>query len=369
MATENELKRWGMVLDQILIPYDGPMSAVRMLHKAGMPFPHTQALGVAAHMLVRPVVAAWEANPPADGSDLWNWIFPAYSAALNIDLRSKDINQFVSYIELTRKARELLATGGAEPLSLDSLLNDLDLDVKLAVLVARLGHNGILQLIDRRISDAARAATREEAEPGPHLDLLTLEATGAPSYRTMNYSDVRAMADPGVATIEEYLHGDPKAEQAPILKYFAAQWVTHVTTLWDEHYRPALAELHGCETNDIGSELFADLNKMRQDYVHNQGIATSKQPKNKRLNWFQEGDQMIPTSENYENLFAEIQAELEFLRQAPTPKAKPNRTSIKGTVPVDLRSLFEATAAAAGVGANVALEQALQQWVSFKESN
>lgn len=261
-----------------------------------------------------------------------------------------------------------MASGGTEPVSLESLLNDLVLDVKLAVLVARLGHNGILQLIDRRISVSARAATQEETEPKPYLDLLTMEATDAPSYRTMSYSDIRAMADPGVATIEEYLHGDPKAEQAPILKYFAAQWVTHITTLWDEHYRPALAELHSCEKSKIGSELFADLNKMRQDYVHDQGVATGKQPKNKRLSWFQEGDQMIPTSEDYENLFAEVQAELEFLRRAPAPKTTANRTAIKGTVPVDLRSLFETTAAAAGLGANAALEEAVQLWISSKQA-
>ncbi|BBY46590.1 hypothetical protein MARA_00200 (plasmid) [Mycolicibacterium arabiense] len=358
-----------MVLDQILIPYDQPMSVVRMLAEAGKPFPHPQAVHVAAQMLVRPLIAAWEANPPEEGSDLWKWIFPARAAATNMDPRSTNTNQFVTYIELARKARELLATGGGEPLSLDSLLNDLTLDVKLAVLVARLGHNGILQLIDRRISAAARAATRQEAEPGPHLDLLTLEATEAPSYRTMSYSDIRAMADPGVATIEEYLHGDPKAEQAPILKYFAAQWVTHITTLWDEHYRPALAELHRCEKNDIGSELFADLNKMRQDYVHNQGIASSRQSKNKRLNWFEEGDQMIPTSEDYEKLFAEVRAELEFLRKAPTPKTTPNRTAIKGTVPVDLRSMFKTTAAAAGLGANAALEEAVQLWISSKQAD
>lgn len=50
--------------------------------------------------------------------------------------------------------------------SINALWNDLDLDLKLAVLVARLAHNGIMSFIDRRISDAARAATRRKPEPG-----------------------------------------------------------------------------------------------------------------------------------------------------------------------------------------------------------
>jgi hypothetical protein len=185
----------------------------------------------------------------------------------------------------------------------------------------------------------------------------------------MSYSDIRAMADPGVMTLEEYLHGDPQAERAPILKYFAAQWVTHTTTLWDEHYRPSLAELHGCEKNHVASELFADLNKMRQDYVHNRGLATAKQAKNKRLRWFEQGDLMIPTSGNYEQLFKELQSELRTLAQTPVPKDKSSRTAVKGQVPVDLRSLFEQHAAAAGLGPDAALEEALTRWIEFRQQS
>ena len=46
------------------------------------------------------------------------------------------------------------------------ILNDLELDFKLAVVAARLGHNGIMQLIDGWIRDAGRAATRAEPEGG-----------------------------------------------------------------------------------------------------------------------------------------------------------------------------------------------------------
>lgn len=63
---------------------------------------------------------------------------------------------------------------------------------------------------------------------------MTLSATPTSNYRTMSYSDIRAMADPGVAAIDQYLRGNPDTEQAPVLQYFAAQWVTHTTTLWDE---------------------------------------------------------------------------------------------------------------------------------------
>jgi hypothetical protein len=76
--------------------------------------------------------------------------------------------------------------------------------------------------------------------------------------------------------------------------------------------------------------LFADLNKMRQDYVHNRGWATAKQAKNKRLRWFEQGDLMIPAAANYEQLFKELQSELVLLAQAPAPKDKPNPDRCQG---------------------------------------
>lgn len=367
VATENELQRWGQVLDRILIPYDGPASPVRMLDKAGRPFPHIQAVRVTASMLVKPLTAAWEAGPPSEGTDIWEWLAPAYSAAKSIDLKSQDVKQFVDYVEQVRQARDQFREASPENVTVDRVLRDLELDFKLAVLVARLGHNGVLQLLDGRFEAEARAATRQQAAPSSHLDLLTLKATDTPSYRTMSYSDLRAMADPGVMTLEEYLRGDPEPERAPILKYFAAQWVTHMTTLWDEHYRPSLARIHGCEKDDVGSELFADLNKMRQDYVHNRGRASGKQAKNKRLNWFEQGDLMIPTSAHYEQLFMELQSELGLLAEPPTPKEVPTRASLKGQVPVDVRSLFEQTAAAAGLGIDAALESALTEWIQARQ--
>ena len=113
-----------------------------------------------------------------------------------------------------------------------------------------------------------------------------------------------------------------------------------MTTLWDELYRPQLATLHGCEKNDVASELFADQKTICQDYVHYQGKATSKRAKNKRLKWFARGEQMIPTSANYEQLFHELVDELAFPAGAPTPIEKPNRGPVKARVPIDFVSQF-----------------------------
>jgi hypothetical protein len=71
-----------------------------------------------------------------------------------------------------------------------------------------------------------------------------------------------------MATFGEALRQPVQEDQPEIMKRFAAQWVLHVYTEWEEYYRGALAKALGCEKEDIRSDYFADLGRMRQDYVH-----------------------------------------------------------------------------------------------------
>ncbi|SOJ56974.1 hypothetical protein MSIMFB_04452 [Mycobacterium simulans] len=363
MATEGELKRWGQVLDQIVIPYDAKHSGVRMLVESGKALPNTQPWRVIGLAVIDPLVDAWEANPPTEGSQLWDWIEPAYSAARAMDRTSSDAGPVGDYMTLVREARDMVQQAKPEEITVDRVLKDLELDFKLAVLAARLGHNGIMQLIDTRIRASGRAATRDEPPGKRYIDLLTGQPADGPSYRTMSFSEIRAMADPGVITVEEAVAGDEHADQAPILKFFAAQWVTYMITQWDELYRPLLADLHGCTEDDIESELFLDLNTIRQAYVHNRGRATSKVvKKNRRLRWFTRGEEMIPKPADYDQLLQELEHELVVLAQPPT-QAKPKLSKVNASIPTELVKRFEQAATVGGLGVAAALEDALTQWI------
>jgi hypothetical protein len=375
VATEAELTRWSKVLDQIVTTYDMKHSGVRMLVESGgtVPPPAWRVIDLA---IIAPLVESWHANAPVPGSQLHEWIEPAYAAATGLDQTSSDAAPIVDYMALVRKAYEMVqhasgevngAEGRTDDIAAESVLKDLELDIKLAVLAARLGHNGIMNLINDRIAKTSRAATRGDQGPPPHLDLLSLESVEQASYRTMSHTEIRSMADPGVMTPEEFMSGDELADRAPILKYFASLWVTYVATQWDELYRTQLAEVHGCDSDDIVSELFRELNKFRQDYVHNRGTATSRSSKNKRLTWFARGDAMIPTLANYDQLLQELQRELPVLAQRPVPKERPTKSAIKAEVPTELVKRLEKTSGARGLGISAALEAALIKWIDNAE--
>lgn len=158
--------------------------------------------------------------------------------------------------------------------------------------------------------------------------------------------------------------GTDESEQSAILKYFAAQWVTYLVTQWQELYREQLADVHGCDKNDIRSELFADLNRIRQDYVHNRGRASRRNAaKNKRLRWFKRWDDMVPKHADYDQLYRELEQEQQLLAAPPALVETPTRAKVNAQVPVELIQHFEQAAADAGLNTGAALEAALSKWI------
>src|SRR5262249_27747656 len=145
---------------------------------------------------------------------------------------------------------------------------DLENFVKVSVLVARVGHPGAMQMVDKEIQERNRSINKATDRAPQFLDINTMRWVEEPSKTTISLSVFVAMVDPGIATLQEMFQQPVEDSQAPILKQFAAQWVVHVYTEWEEYYRDALAAALGCDREAVRSDYFADLKRMRQDYVH-----------------------------------------------------------------------------------------------------
>lgn len=243
------------------------------------------------------------------------------------------------------------------------LLHDLEQDFKASVLSARLGHNGIMRLNDRLRDSDLEAVRRGSPIGGAYLDVQTLERVSERGHRTISVSALRALTDAGVAGVVEAARGYDEADQPPVMARFAMQWVVGVTTYWDELYRPEIAKAVGCETRQIRSRFFADLAKMRQDYVHNRGKASKKNAtKTQILKWYELGQLMIPRQADYDQLFRELTNAVDELRD-PEIAVLDNRTSMSARVPTDLARAFDAAARDRGVKPDDALEQAVTAWI------
>lgn len=251
----------------------------------------------------------------------------------------------------------------AQNVRITELLQDLEQDFKASVLSARLGHNGIMQLNDKLRASDMEALRRSRPAEGAYLDLQTLERVSERSHRTISVSTLRALTDAGVAGVVEAMRGYDEDDQPPVMARFAMQWVVGATTYWDELYRPEIAKAVGCETRQIRSQFFADLAKMRQDYVHNRGKASKKNAtKTQILKWYQPGQLMIPRQADYDQLFRELTKAIDEVRD-PTTAELDNRTSISARVPTDLARAFDAATRDRAVKPDDALEQAIAAWL------
>jgi hypothetical protein len=180
--------------------------------------------------------------------------------------------------------------------------------------------------------------------------------TRQPSSTTISLQVVLSMIDPGIATLEERMQPFPEETYPPIMKQFAAQWVVNVYTEWDEHLREQLATAHGCAKEDVRSDYFGDLGKMRHDYVHNRRICRNS-ARNKVLKWYRKGEKMIPKHANYLQLLEAFPAE-ELRTIKPSPVTV-QRQPVKANADPELTRQFLVRAESLGITKDAALDQAL----------
>jgi hypothetical protein len=59
---------------------------------------------------------------------------------------------------------------------------------------------------------------------------------------------------------------------------------------WEDHYRKQLADIFGVPKSNVESDVFGEMNILRNSIIHHGGIAKKEIRKCKRLNWFKAGE-------------------------------------------------------------------------------
>lgn len=360
MATEQAIKRWDKVLEEVELSRRQMFFPLEELKPGYAQF--GQAMPMLIGFITTVLVDAWVGNPPVEDSDLYKVLKPVYEAAMSLDPSKPGIPQIDDYMGTVKQARSDLKEPMEDQSALD-IVNDMELALKVAVLVARVSHQGAMGIADKERDQRTKALNRGTERGTKHLDLQTMEWVDATSPLTLNLADFLAMVDPGIATMEQFVKGYDESDQPPVMKQFAAQWAIYFFTEWEEMYRKQLAAAHGCEEGHIKSDYIGDLKNMRQDYAHNRGISRNS-ARNKVLKWFTKGQDMIPTHANYMQLLSEF-PRTELLRVPTPPKNQPQRQPVAAKVLPELSRRFEACADLNEISKDDALAQAIQAWIDL----
>jgi hypothetical protein len=139
-----------------------------------------------------------------------------------------------------------------------------------------------------------------------------------------------------------------------------AQWISYVYSEWNDHYRDELAKVWDCSPRDFVDPFFGELAKIRNDFIHNSGVAKRTTANSKTLNWFAEGDQMFLTTAMYVDVLRHWP--WDAITQQPKPIER-KRSQYKGQAPITLVDEVNQTAVTAGITPDAVIEEALTQWL------
>jgi hypothetical protein len=351
MATQAAIERWDKVLYEVEKAREGWRYPEAMT-PAYRDF--VRGLPMLIETIFSPFLHAWDTDRPDEGSDLFRILEPvARAAAAPLDFTRAALPQVGPMMAVVAEARSQLAELEGPPTAAE-VVAEIEHLLKVTVLVARVSHQGSMKIVDDELKARFEAINKNTTRGAKYLDLHTFQAVEQPSKTTISMQVVMSMVDPGIATLEERMRPFPEESYPPIMKQFAAQWVVNVYTEWDEHFRGELATALGCDKDDVRSDYFADLGKMRHDYVHNRGICRNS-ARNNVLKWFHKGDKMIPKHTNYLQLMEAFPAE-ELRTIKPSPVSV-QRQPVKANADRELIRQFLAAADNQGINKDVALDQ------------
>lgn len=167
----------------------------------------------------------------------------------------------------------------------------------------------------------------ESDEVGAHLDLLSLEFTDEQSACTIPMASLTEASTGAPTVMTPHNFGSAIREMAaggappPIYRMAYAQWFTTIIASWEDVYRPRLAAAYSkpetgetWKKNDIRSKFFYEVQQIRNDFSHHQGICRDSSD-NKLFKWLEPGKPIAPTPRQMLDLLNLFPAD--ELRQPP----------------------------------------------------
>ncbi|WP_156670157.1 hypothetical protein [Mycobacterium sp. E3305] len=311
-----------------------------------------------------PFTYAIAATPPRIGSEVEAAIAPLNRAVDNL-LTDPDVRTAMSQLEATMTtAEEELArlVADPEPASVTELVDELQHTVKVSMLAALVGAAGIVEL-----ADAEFATRMEELKyPPPQSRWVELArepvaVVGRPTDTTVSIEEVYQAAAPGVQGMLQAMRGEVSPpRKTEVQRIQGAQWISFIFAEWNDHYRFELAKVWDCSHRDYTFPFFGELAKIRNDFIHNDGVAKRATANCQILGWFNEGEQMFLTPAMYVDVVRSWPWD-ELLHE-PTP-CQDSRNPYPGRAPVTLIDAIQRAAAADGIKPDDVLEEALQLWL------
>lgn len=198
-------------------------------------------------------------------------------------MTGRDLATFARSIEAAA-ATSLAALDRVNPdmATVEELVDQLERDYLLSLAVTLTSHGAVASTVNSWHS-AGRGSG--------FLDVLTFRVVNSPGPGRIDMHHVESATSAGVTT---YVKGEGFLDFGPypeVQSMVYGQWFTHIFAVWEERYRGRLALAHGLTADgerwrrtDLLIPLFGDIRTLRNDFVHNKGVA-DESTRNTLLTW------------------------------------------------------------------------------------
>lgn len=319
---------------------------------------HRFFFNMITNLLATPFRHLWATDRPAD-TPILTALQPVANAIDALTPQEALLPQWDHLNSVVHTARLALDGESVDIPTIDDVIADLLSSLRTTLLVSCMGKQGSTAVLAEEYIRHIRSFSGSTPAPVRFYDVATNTFVDSQSQTTLNLAGFKYFANRDAPPVDSRVESLPEYPPA-VAKQFAAQAIVSFYTDWEEHYRSELAVAHGCSPYDFQIDYFGDINRMRQDYVHNRGVCSGS-AYCKQLKWFAQGDLMVPTPEDYVELLAAFPADA--LRKKPQRRTGgTERVPIRADISV-IRA-FEKLAAEVRETKSVALNEALSDWTA-----
>lgn len=222
-------------------------------------------------------------------------------------------------------------------ISIDSMADDEDVEQVIEEFETR--YLATLAMTLSAHSTLARKLANRKATEGEYFDVGRYAFVRNPDPATVHVADLNSAMDSGVNSIS-MKRGMVSYERFPPIQIMSyGQWFAYIHAIWDEWYRPRLAAAYSKQLgvdyvkNDIKSPFMGELNKIRNDVIHNKSRVKNSTG-NVVLKWATEDGLIGLTTERMIELRTMFPRS--ELMEPPTHSPAPSSQNIPWTADVDL---------------------------------
>lgn len=369
MNLQSRSKRWLAVVEVAQVMTSGLVDGFEQYASIGREVDEQTQKTVIDGLYQLPLTA--EADPVVEGEPLYE-ILGEVVAAMNGLECGPDFVAGLRRLDSALKAagESLRVRTVDDDANLDEIISSLERAFLLSLIITLTSHHFLVDWEDKWQDHHQEYLAGLKASDRPHyVQINGLLPASSPGRGRVHVQHLHSALRAGTVL---FVMGAPQ-QAVPHYPEFQSiiysQWFAYMHAIWDEQFRARIAAHFSTpdaplEKDDVLNDFFGDIRLIRNDYVHNKGIATNAVKCKLSLWCFKRGEPLDITAVQMLSLIELFPREALTIK--PTARPTSTRTQVPGSVDLALKEAFVERTKKLKISMNAAADEAITMWLASK---